>query len=89
MSGEELRSAIRAGRHRGWTRTEAGDWRLGVDGDRLVGLIREVAGAYEARVLRRPTGPSGGPDPEEAHGPRVFERAGEAVDYVEANLGEP
>lgn len=84
MSDDELRTAIRD--RPGWTRTESGDWRVGADDDRVVGRVREVAGAYEARVVRRPTGPSGGPDLEEAHGPRVFERAAEAVDYVEANL---
>jgi hypothetical protein len=42
-----------------------------------------------ARVYRHETGPSPAPDPEEAHGPTVFEfeDLDLALDYVEGNLG--
>lgn len=62
-----------------WQITSGGD-------DRIVGVVRPVAGDYEARVYRHPTGPSPGPDPELAHGPQVFDAASEAVDYVRQRL---
>jgi len=70
-----------------WTRSSEDEWRTEEDGGRLVGLVRVAAGALEAQVLREATGPTPGPNPEEAHGPRVFEEADVAVAYVDANLG--
>lgn len=70
-----------------WQRTSDTEWRTEEDGGRLIGLVRLVAGALEARVLRHPTGPTPGPEPEEAHGPQVFEEPVAAVSYVDGNVG--
>lgn len=52
----------------------------------LIGLIRAVSGSLEARVLRHATGPTPGPDPEQAHGPQVFEDVSAAIAYVDGNV---
>lgn len=64
------------------------EWRIHTGDDRIVGVVRPVAGDYEARVYRHPTGPTPGPDPELAHGPQVFDAAGEAVKYVRQRLAD-
>lgn len=80
MADERLQGA-------GWERVTDGEWRIEVDDGRLIGRISRVSDDFEARVLRRPTGPTAGPDPVEAHGPQVFEELDEAIDYVSTNLG--
>lgn len=83
MSVEEALRRRRGGAN--WTRTgRSGDWTAAADGKE--GYVREVAGEYEARVYRHPTGPDG-PDPVLAHGPRVFATAEEALDWCESQLG--
>jgi hypothetical protein len=88
---DEAMEATLAGRPHGrnWRRTEWGDWRAEADGGRLAGVLSDEAGAWVARVYRHETGPSPAPDPEEAHGPTVFELEDLdlALDYVESNLG--
>jgi hypothetical protein len=46
-----------------------------------------VAGAWDGRVCRYPTGPTPGPVPELDHGPQTFRAASDALDYVEAQMG--
>lgn len=70
-----------------WSQQTDGVWTIETQRGQLVGSIRETAGAYEARVLRHPTGPSPGPDPEVSNGPRVFHDRAAAMAYVEANVG--
>ncbi|HEX5367137.1 MAG TPA: hypothetical protein VFW63_10825 [Acidimicrobiales bacterium] len=71
---------------RGWS--AAGDsWvKASADGSEQAS-VRLVGGDFEVRVTRHPTGPSPGPDPELAHGPRVFESCAAALDDAEAHLG--
>jgi uncharacterized protein (DUF2267 family) len=62
------------------------EWELTTGaGDR--GVVAEVGGAYEARVWRRATGPSPRPDDEPLHGPQVFDEPGDALAYIEHDLG--
>ena len=82
---EELRRRARA---RGWRPTDDEDtWTAGSPDGSERATVRVAGGAYEARVVRRQTGPSPGPDPEPSHGPQVFESCEDALDYAEANLG--
>lgn len=69
-----------------WERTGEGQWQAISADAAKEAVIRCVAGEYEARVWRHPTGPDG-PDPELAHGPQVFATAGGALDYCEAQMG--
>lgn len=70
-----------------WHRSSEDEWRTEEADGRLVGLVRSVSGSLEARVLRHATGPTPGPDPEEAHGPQVFDDASAAIAYVDGNVG--
>jgi hypothetical protein len=85
----ELERALADRPHRGsWHRADApGAWQAGTESGEKFAVIRTVAGDYEARVYRFPTGPSPGPEPELAHGPQVFPRPEEALQYAEAQLG--
>jgi len=76
----------RAGARRWQPTAVTGEWRLSTD-EGARAEVREVAGAYEARVWRRPTGPSPGPALELDHGPQVFADPEAALAYAEANLG--
>lgn len=70
-----------------WDDTGApGEWTAACAGKEA--YIREIAGEYEARVYRHPTGPDG-PDPELAHGPQVFANPREALEWCDAQLGAP
>lgn len=86
---DELKRAL-ARRPRGssWRPAGApGEWQARTEGGEKSALIKTVAGEYEARVYRFPTGPSPGPEPELSHGPQVFARPEEALEYAEARLG--
>jgi hypothetical protein len=73
---------------RGWTPTD--DPRVwtthNADGSEEA-VVRVAGSSYDARVLRHPTGPTPGPDPELSNGPQVFRSVDEALDYAESNLG--
>ncbi len=64
-----------------------GEWEARTETGEKRALIKTVAGEYEARVYRFPTGPSPGPAPELSHGPQVFADPEEALEYAEARLG--
>lgn len=61
-------------------------WHTVTDDGATRAELRVVEDAFEARVYRYPTRPSGA-RPELSHGPQVFATADEAVAYAEAHLG--
>jgi hypothetical protein len=82
---DELRKRCLARR---WSATERDDtWTTASPDGSEEAIVRAAGGSFEVRVVRHPTGPSPGPDPEPAHGPRVFEDVDEAIEYAESNLG--
>lgn len=64
-----------------------GEWQAHSDAGEKRALIKTVAGDYQVSVYRHRTGPTPGPDPEPSHGPQVFSRPEEALEYAEAQLG--
>lgn len=70
-----------------WRRIgDAPEWTADSDDGMKRGFLRGTPGTFEARVYRRPTGPTG-PPLELSHGPQVFDTAAAALDYAEAQLG--
>ena len=72
---------------RGWQPSKDGGWtKASADGSEQA-TVRVMGDEFEARIVRHPTGPSSGPDPEPSHGPQVFSGCVDALDYAEGNLG--